>query len=152
IYWGEKPMDFSILNILVRAPTLPASDPWFAGAPLGYYAFGHEMVAFLTLLIGLSTRYTFNLAFGLLGGLTMQGAFSLARNWTHRLRGGIAVAVFTTLFGNLSGAREWLVNKRHLDWDYFWATSRVIPNTINEYPLWSLTFADLHAHVIALPL
>ena len=34
IFWGEKPMDFSILNILVRTPVLPASDPWFAGAPL----------------------------------------------------------------------------------------------------------------------
>ena len=68
IFWGEKPMDFSILNILVRTRTLPASDPWFAGVPLSYYTFGHEIVAFLSLLTGLSTRYTFNLAFGLLGG------------------------------------------------------------------------------------
>jgi YYY domain-containing protein len=152
IYWGEKPMDFSLLNILVRTRTLPASDPWFAGAPLSYYAFGHQMVAFLTLLTGLSTRHTFNLAFGLLGGVTLQGAFSLARNWANSLRAGIAGAALTALLGNLSGLREWLVNKRHLDWDYFWATSRVIPNTINEYPLWSLTFADLHAHVLAMPL
>jgi YYY domain-containing protein len=152
IYWGEKPMDFSILNILVRTRTLPASDPWFAGAPLSYYAFGHEMVAFLTLLTGLSTRYTFNLAFGLLGGVTMQAAFSLARSWANSLRAGIAGAVLTAVLGNFSGLREWLVNKRHLDWDYFWATSRVIPNTINEYPIWSLTFADLHAHVLAMPL
>ena len=50
IYWGEKPMDFSILNILVRTRSLPASDPWLAGAPLGYYTFGQEMVVFLTLL------------------------------------------------------------------------------------------------------
>lgn len=152
IYWGEKPMDFSILNILVRTRTLPASDPWFAGAPLSYYVFGQQIVAFLTFLTGLSTRYTFNLAFGLLGGITMQGAFSLARNWANSLRAGIAGAVFTALLGNLSGLREWLVNKRHLDWDYFWATSRVIPSTINEYPFWSLTFADLHAHVLAMPL
>ena len=47
-FGGEKPMDFSILNILVRSRTLPSSDPWFAGAPLGYYVFGQEMVAFLT--------------------------------------------------------------------------------------------------------
>ena len=38
-----------------------------------------------------------------------------------------------------------------LDWDYFWATSRVIRDTINEYPFWSLVFADLHAHVLAIP-
>src|SRR5262249_11431279 len=41
---------------------------------------------------------------------------------------------------------------RGLDWNYFWATSRVIPGTINEFPLWNLLFADLHAHVLAMPL
>jgi YYY domain-containing protein len=158
IYWGEKPMDFSILNILVRTRTLPPSDPWFSGAPLGYYVFGQEMVAFLTLLTSLSTRFTFNLAFGLLGGTIAQGAFTLARSWGGRLRAGVAGAGFTLILGNLAGLREWLVNQparggsRHLDWHYFWATSRVVPDTINEYPLWSLLFADLHAHVLAIPL
>jgi YYY domain-containing protein len=152
IYWGEKPMDFSILNIFVRTRTFPASDPWFAGAPLGYYTFGQQMIAFLTLLTGLSTRFTFNLAFGLLGGLMAQGAFTLVRSWTGRLRGGLAGAAFTVVLGNLSGLREWLINHRTLDWDYFWATSRVIRDTINEYPFWSLVFADLHAHVLAMPI
>ncbi|MDQ2869129.1 MAG: DUF2298 domain-containing protein [Acidobacteriota bacterium] len=158
IFWGEKPMDFSILNILVRTPVLPASDPWFAGAPLGYYTFGHEMVALLTMLTGLSTRFTFNLAFGLLGGAAMSGAYSLARNWTGARRTGVVAAGFVAILGNLAGLREWLVNQparheaRHLDWHYFWATSRVIRDTINEYPFWSLTFADLHAHVFAIPL
>ncbi len=152
IYWGEKPMDFSILNILVRTRSLPTSDPWFAGAPLGYYAFGHQMVAFLTLLTGLSTRFTFNLAFGLLGGLLVQGAFTLLRNWAGTVRAGVAGAALVAILGNLSGLREWLVNHRALDWNYFWATSRVIKDTINEYPFWSLVFADLHAHVLAMPL
>ncbi|HSP93529.1 MAG TPA: DUF2298 domain-containing protein [Thermoanaerobaculia bacterium] len=152
IYWGEKPMDFSILNILVRTSRLPPSDPWFAGAPLGYYAFGQEMIAFLTLLTGLSTRYTFNLAIGLLGGTILQGAFTLLRNWAGTLRAGIAGASLTVLLGNLAGPREWLINKRPLNWDYFWATSRVVKDTINEYPFWSLVFADLHAHVLAIPL
>ncbi len=157
IYWGEKPMDFSILNILVRSPTLPASDPWFAGAPLGYYTFGQQVIAFLTILTGISTAMTFNLAFGWLGGATFQGAFSLARNWTGRAKAGAAAVFFVAVLGNLSGLREWLIGQparhepRHLNWDYFWATSRVIKDTINEYPFWSLTFADLHAHVLALP-
>lgn len=151
IYWGEKPMDFSILNILVRSRSLPASDPWLAGAPLGYYTFGQEMVVFLTLLTNLSTRFTFNLAFGLLGGTILQGAYSLARSWGGRLRSGIAGAALTLLVGNLAGLREWRIRKVPLDWDYFWATSRVIKDTINEYPFWSLTFADLHAHVLAIP-
>jgi YYY domain-containing protein len=34
----------------------------------------------------------------------------------------------------------------------FWAASRVIPNTINEFPFWTFLFADLHPHLIAMPL
>ncbi len=60
------------------------------------------------------------------------------------------------LAGNLAGLREWLTVRRPqklpLDWHYFWATSRVVKDTINEYPLWSLLFADLHAHVLSMPL
>ena len=74
-----------------------------------------------------------------------------------RLRTG-AVAVLLALFlAPPSGPRtafdfQFHQAGRALDWHYFWATSRVIaPNAINEYPFWSFLFADLHAHVLALP-
>ncbi len=35
------------------------------------------------------------------------------------------------------------------DW---WQPSRVIPHTINEFPVWSFAFGDLHAHLLAMPL
>ena len=34
----------------------------------------------------------------------------------------------------------------------YWATSRVIPTTINEFPYWSFLFADLHPHMIGIPI
>lgn len=34
----------------------------------------------------------------------------------------------------------------------FWDPSRVIPETINEFPYWSFLFADLHPHLIGIPL
>jgi YYY domain-containing protein len=37
------------------------------------------------------------------------------------------------------------------DW-WFWNASRVIPETINEFPFFTFTYADLHAHMIALPI
>jgi len=33
----------------------------------------------------------------------------------------------------------------------YWAVSRVIPTTINEFPYWSFLFADLHPHMIGIP-
>ena len=36
------------------------------------------------------------------------------------------------------------------DYDWF-AVSRVIPDTINEFPAFSFTLGDLHAHVLAIP-
>ncbi|MDT9150879.1 DUF2298 domain-containing protein, partial [Escherichia coli] len=32
----------------------------------------------------------------------------------------------------------------------YWASSRVIPYTINEFPYWSFLYADLHPHLIDL--
>jgi uncharacterized membrane protein len=55
----------------------------------------------------------------------------------------------------LDGLVAWLSGKQPLsfpnDW-WFWNPSRVIPETINEFPFFTFTYADLHAHMIALPL
>jgi YYY domain-containing protein len=85
---------------------------------------------------------------------------------------GLASVVLVLVLGNLAGARSWwtgalaLTNSQHsilanpwlwwLDrglWTQFdwWAPSRVILNTINEFPAFSFVLADLHAHVLALP-
>ena len=34
----------------------------------------------------------------------------------------------------------------------FWGPSRVLESTINEFPYWSFLFADLHPHIIGIPL
>lgn len=34
----------------------------------------------------------------------------------------------------------------------FWGPSRVVSPTINEFPFWSFLFADLHPHIIGIPL
>ncbi len=91
--------------------------------------------------------------------------------------GGLLAVVLALLMGNLasftqvaeklaamggaSGAsplamlRGTLVLLRGLQpWPGFdyWAASRVIPYTINEFPFWSFLFADLHPHLIAMPI
>ncbi|MGE5604053.1 MAG: DUF2298 domain-containing protein, partial [Nitrososphaerales archaeon] len=69
--------------------------------------------------------------------------------------GGLAV-LLTVLLGNLTGL-EWafdalaeLLGGKELPPFDYWAASRVIPFTINEFPLWTFTFADLHPHLISM--
>ena len=151
VYWGEKPMDFSFLNSMTRATALPPPEPWFAGSPLQYNYFGHYTIAALGKLLHLDPALTFNLGISLVAGLTAVAAFAAGAAVGGQASVGLLAAFFVTLVGNLAGVREW--GTRHaVNFDYFWATSRVIKDTINEFPLWSFLFADLHAHVMVMPL
>ncbi|MHB1317653.1 MAG: DUF2298 domain-containing protein, partial [Anaerolineae bacterium] len=38
-----------------------------------------------------------------------------------------------------------------LTFDYWYASTRIVPYTINEFPFFSFLFADLHPHLMALP-
>ncbi len=49
-----------------------------------------------------------------------------------------------------TGLRQALAGATLPRYDY-WAPSRVIPGTINEFPFWTFLFADLHPHMIAMP-
>lgn len=152
IFWGEKPMDFAILNAAMRAAAMPPPDPWFAGLPLNYFYFGHALTAFFAELTAVPSAFAFNLAIATVGGLLAVAAFLFAHHLTGRIGGGLLGCGMVVFIGNLAGPRL-LFSQPSIpfDFDYFWATSRVVQGTINEFPFWSLVFADLHAHVLALP-
>lgn len=153
IFWGEKPMDFGILNALLRSELLPPPEPWFSGTPLSYTYFGHFVVAAFAKVLAVHPALAFNLGVASTAALTAAGLFAAGAFLGGRLRTG-AWAVLLGLFaGNLSGLVE-LWKRRAIDFDSFWAVSRVLKNQseINEFPLWSFLFADLHAHVLAYPL
>lgn len=155
---GEKPMEIAFLNGILRSRYMPPLDPWFSGGAINYYYYGQYLIAILIRLTGITPTTAFNLAIPLLFGLTLSGAASvvagITRRWWAGLVGGIAVAIVANLDG------LWQVLKNVIavraggqvaPFDY-WASSRVIPYTINEFPFWSFLYADLHAHVLDLPI
>ncbi len=52
----------------------------------------------------------------------------------------------------LAGLARWLSGQGNLPaFDYWWEATRIIPNTINEFPFFSFLFADLHPHMMGMP-
>jgi len=155
IYWGEKPMDFSFFNAFVNSSHWPPGEPWMAGEKLHYYYFGQVLTSFPALLTDLDTAVAYNLNCAIIPAFSaiLLAAFGLlvARKST---RNYFAIIPFLFLLvGNLAwpGLIDLLRSGRYFD--LWWATSRVIPGyAIDEYPLWTAVFADLHAHFIAQPL
>ncbi len=154
IHWGEKPMDFSFLNAFLNAPQWPSGEPWMAGMPLHYYYFGEVLASFPILVAGCSAGVGYNLMSATVPALAAATLASLGLLLARRRRWGAATII--PLLGLLTGNLAWpfileQTRERNL-FDLWWATSRVIPGyAIDEYPLWTALFADLHGHFIALP-
>jgi YYY domain-containing protein len=162
--WGtEKPMDMAFVNASNASSSFPPHDPWMAGEDLNYYYLGHLAMAMLIRVTGVAPDVGYNIAFALLAALAAVAVFTFAgtlwaaaRPHLAGVRGGpvaagLAAVVVCLVLGNLVGLREWLdATNPPSDFDWF-APSRVIEGTINEFPWFSFLLQDLHAHVLALP-
>ena len=162
--WGtEKPMDMAFINATNASSSFPPHDPWMAGEDLNYYYLGHLALAMIIRIAGVAPDHGYNLSIALIVALAATAVFTLAgtlwaaaRERLDDVRGGpvaagVAAVIVCLILGNLAGVREWL-DAANPPGDYDWfAPSRVIPGTINEFPWFSLLLGDLHAHVLALP-
>jgi YYY domain-containing protein len=155
IHWGEKPMDFSFLNSFLQASQWPPGEPWMAGMPLHYYYFGEVLAASPMLVAGCSSGVGYNLITATIPALfagVLAGIGLLLNRRRRLLPAAWLLPLLVLLTGNL--AWPWLIStwREGNIFDLWWATSRVIPGfAIDEYPLWTTLFADLHGHFIAFP-
>ena len=162
IWGGEKAMEFAQINAIGRSAFFPPYDPWYADGYVNYYYYGFYLMAFLFKSVGIPVEVGFNLALptvmAMLAGAGFSVSAALAKGLTGSPRamiaGGWAGAITLTLLGNLSAVRGLADLPARFDPFVFWTWngSRAIENAITEFPYFSGLYADLHAHVIALPL
>lgn len=208
---GEKPMDFSYFNAVLKSTSFPPYDPWYAGGYLNYYYYGFVLVGAPVKLLGIVPAVAYNLILPTLFSLIALGAFSaawnLAQSATARRAAktapaeagrispyvpGLAAALGMAVLGNLGTVRMiyqgfqraaapggnidgaalptlwvWAIRGfvqvlkgARLPYgvgDWYWIPSRAIPapgdvEPITEFPYFTVLYADLHAHLLALPL
>lgn len=147
IVGAERPMDHALLAALLQQQAVPPVDPWMAGFAVNYHYVGHALWAPLGLLSGQPPWVVYNLVLVTLPGQLLAAAWSVG----HRVRASWAWAGATALVvaGPIAPAVQ-AVWRGQIPGPH--VATRVIPDTINEFPFFSLTWGDLHAHVIALPL
>ena len=164
---GEKPFEFGMLNAIMRSPVMPPPDPFFSGGVLNYYYYGLFLVSAPIRATGIDPAVAFNLIVPTLFALVVVTSAAVVRELTRSWRWALFGVVMVTLIGpvasvfSINGSRGLMAALATLrdgfgGWggrigDWFWGPSRVIPFTINEFPFFSFLFADLHPHMIALP-
>jgi YYY domain-containing protein len=157
LFSGEKMMDISVLNGVLRSDRMPPIDVNLAGFRFDcYYYMGYVIVATLTVLSQTPPTIAYNL------GLATFFALVLTLLVEFALRHKLKFLPFLLLSGNLAsfmivlnfaGGCVGLINEKveiakAVD---FWTVTRVIPGTINEFPFATLTFRDLHPHLMSIP-
>jgi hypothetical protein len=77
---GEKPMDFSYFNAVLKSETFPPYDPWYAGGYINYYYYGFVLAAMPVKLLGIVPAIAYNLILPSFFSFTAMGAFSVGWN------------------------------------------------------------------------
>ncbi len=146
ISYAEKFMDHAFLASIMRMPVVPPLDPWFLGGYLDvYYYLGYWMFGVLGIVSGVPSYITFNLALPTVLGLSAMMMCALGRLITRRF-------AFLTLatFVIVNPSFIWQLVQGKTLGSVFWDSTRTIPDTINEYPLFSFLWGDVHPHVIGI--
>lgn len=118
---GEKPMDFSYLNAVLKSTTFPPYDPWFAGGYINYYYYGFVYLGVLIKWLGIIPSVAYNLIIPTVFSMIAMGSFSIGWNLVRAVKPvyqdlknmvksspfitGIAAALAVGVLGNLGTFR-----------------------------------------------
>ena len=162
---AEKLFNLQFLQSFVHGSGYPPESLWFSDTPIGYYLLPKVLPG--VFLAGLNALPTS--AFGNPAGLVFhisdcffvalsslivaQFVFDIRprvkkeSNWTFAA--AILCGLFPLFSGPLRALEQAYGRNSQID---LWSLSRIIPNTVNEYPFWNFVWADNHSHSNVLPL
>ena len=126
---GEKFMELTFLNGILRSDRFPPLDPWLSGYAISYYYFGYIMLAALTQFSGLAPSVAFNVGLATWFALTVTRPLAWPSTWWRpwcvprlcadlveqarqradsgaALAGGLLGALFVAVVSNLEGFLE----------------------------------------------
>lgn len=168
----EQFMDYGYMSIMDKTDYMPPIDMWFSGKYMNYYYFGQYISTFLTKLSGVGVNYGYNLMLITLFCVTFFSGFSICFNLSHKnvnekhiwsyigaFIGGLAITIAGNMHYVLYGIILPILNKYFkipIEHTYFFPDSTryigYMPSTndktIHEFPSYSFTIGDLHAHVL----
>ncbi|MDD1676441.1 MAG: DUF2298 domain-containing protein [Methanomicrobiales archaeon] len=146
ISYAEKFMDHAFLASMMRSPGISPLDPWYAGGTLSvYYYLGYWMVATVGLLTGTPSSIAFNLGLPMILGMCAVSLYAIGRLIVPRVPW---IPLLPFILANPSFILHVLQGEAL--GSVLWDSTRTIANTINEFPLFSFLWGDLHPHVMGL--
>lgn len=146
ISYAEKFMDHAFIASIMRQPVVPPPDPWFLGGSQNvYYYLGYWTFGTFALVSGVPSPIAFNLALPTVLGMSAILLYALGRLLTQRFAW---ITLATLLVVNPSFV--WQMIQGKAIGTVLWDSTRTISNTINEYPLFSFLWGDVHPHVIGI--
>ncbi len=77
---GERPMDFSYFNAILKGTSFPPYDPWYAGGYINYYYFGYVLAGTPVKLLGIVPSIAYNMILPTFFALVAVGAFAIGWN------------------------------------------------------------------------
>lgn len=84
---GERPMDFSYFNAVIKSTSFPPYDPWFAGGYINYYYYGFVLVGTPVKLLGIVPSIAYNFILPTLFAIVGICAFSIGWNLLQKDEG-----------------------------------------------------------------
>jgi YYY domain-containing protein len=146
ISYAEKFMDHAFLASVMRNPVVPPLDPWFAGGFLNiYYYLGYWMFGCLGLVSSVPSNIAFNLALPTVLGMAAVTLYAIGDLLLDRFRWAPLIIL---LMPSPSFFYQVILGKGVNA--VLWDSTRTITSTINEYPLFSFIWGDVHPHVIGI--